>query len=80
MPIYEYICDDCGERYERIVMNKSTAIECPKCASAKHTLQLSVFAAHGNGAKSSGGSSASPSSSTSSGGGCCGGACGCRSN
>ena len=21
MPIFEYVCDDCGERYERIVMN-----------------------------------------------------------
>jgi putative FmdB family regulatory protein len=78
MPIYEYVCEDCGERYERIVMNKTTAIECPKCASARHTLQISVFAAHGNGAKSSGGSSSS--GSVSSGGGCCGGSCGCRSN
>jgi putative FmdB family regulatory protein len=77
MPIYEYRCDDCGERHERIVLSKSTAIECPKCASAKQTMQISVFAAHGNGAKSSGGSSSS-SGSSSSGGGCCGGACGCR--
>jgi putative FmdB family regulatory protein len=72
MPIYEYICDDCGEHYERIVMNGSTKITCPKCASAKSTLQLSVFAAHGNGKASSG-----PSGS-SSGGGCCGGSCGCN--
>jgi len=77
MPIYEYLCDDCGERYERIVLSKSTAIECPKCASAKHTIQLSVFAAHGNGTKSSNGPSGS-SSGSSSGGGCCGGACGCH--
>jgi putative FmdB family regulatory protein len=67
MPIYEYVCDDCGERYERLVMNQKQAITCPKCASAKHTLQLSVFAAPSNG-KSSAGSSASASS---------GGACGC---
>jgi putative FmdB family regulatory protein len=73
MPIYEYVCDDCGERYERIVMSKSQAIECPKCASAKHTIQLSVFAAPANGSKSS--SSSSPSS----GGSCCGGGgCGCH--
>ncbi len=77
MPIYEYLCDDCGEHYERIVLSKSAAIACPKCASAKQTMQISVFAAHGNGAKSSGGSSSS-SGSSSSGGGCCGGACGCR--
>jgi len=74
MPIYEYVCDDCGAEYERIVLNGSTNVKCPKCASTKSTMQLSVFAAHGTGAKASGGSS---SSSGSSGGGCCGGACGC---
>jgi putative FmdB family regulatory protein len=80
MPIYEYICDDCGAEYERIVLNSGTKVTCPKCASAKNTIQLSVFAAHGNGSKASGGSSSSGSSSgpSSSGGGCCGGACGCR--
>jgi putative FmdB family regulatory protein len=77
MPIYEYLCDDCGEQYERIVMNGSTKIACPKCASEKHTIQLSVFAAPANGTKSSGGSSSGGSSVPSS-GGCCGGACGCN--
>jgi len=71
MPIYEYICDECGEHYERLVMNGKTSVACPKCASGKQTLQLSVFAAPANGSKSSEG----PSSS---GGGCCGGACGCN--
>jgi putative FmdB family regulatory protein len=74
MPIYEYICDDCGERYERIVMSQKQAIACPKCESSKHTIQLSVFAAPSNGGKSSSGSSSGPSS----GGGCCGGGCGCN--
>jgi putative FmdB family regulatory protein len=68
MPIYEYICDDCGERYERIVMSQKQAITCPKCASANNTIQLSVFAAPSNGNKSSAGSSASAPS---------GGGCGC---
>ncbi len=72
MPIYEYVCDECGERYERIVMNGKTKITCPKCSSAKNTIQLSVFAAP------AGGSKASSSISESSGGGCCGGACGCK--
>jgi putative FmdB family regulatory protein len=72
MPIYEYVCDDCGVRYERIVMNGNTIATCPKCASARSTVQLSVFAAHGNTAKSSGAAASSDS------GGCCGGACGCR--
>jgi len=73
MPIYEYVCDDCGERYERIVRNTSTKVTCPKCASAKHTIQLSVFAAPSNGSKSSASSSAPAS-----GGSCCGGRCGCH--
>jgi len=82
MPIYEYVCDDCGEHYERIVLNQMSSVECPKCASAKHTIQLSVFAAHSNGgsSKAFAGSSSSPSGSKPSGGGggCCGGGCGCH--
>ena len=65
MPIYEYVCNDCGERYEQIVMSKSQKIACPKCASKKHTLQLSVFAAPANG-----NSKTSADSSASSGGAC----------
>jgi putative FmdB family regulatory protein len=66
MPIYEYLCDECGERYERIVMGQKQAITCPKCSSPKNTIQLSVFAVPANGNKSS----VSSSSSVSSGGGC----------
>jgi putative FmdB family regulatory protein len=74
MPIYEYVCDHCNEHYERLVLNQSAPVTCPKCASAKHTIQLSVFAAHGNGVKSSG----SPSGSMGGGGCCGGGGCGCH--
>ncbi|MGB2644859.1 MAG: zinc ribbon domain-containing protein [Candidatus Acidiferrum sp.] len=73
MPIYEYVCDDCQAQFEKIVINKQQEISCPKCASKKATIQLSVFAtanANGSSAKSSGGSS--------SGGGCCGGGCSCH--
>ncbi len=45
MPIYEYLCDDCGNRYERIVMSEAQLIACPKCSSNRRTLQLSVFRA-----------------------------------
>jgi len=74
MPIYEYICDACDTRFEKIVINKQQEIACPKCAGRKATIQLSVFAtANGN-------SSSSKSSAPSSGGGgsCCGGGCGCH--
>ena len=75
MPIYEYLCDDCQASFEKIVFNKQQEISCPKCASKKATIQLSVFssAVAGGSAKSSGGSSGSTG-----GGGCCGGGCGCH--
>ena len=54
MPIYEYICEDCGSRYERIVLSQAHAVSCPKCASSRGALQLSVFSARtkSNGANS----------------------------
>jgi putative FmdB family regulatory protein len=77
MPIYEYVCDDCGERYEKLVMSKSQAIECPKCASRKKTVQLSVFRAATKGAN---GTSASSSTDSSFDGscGCTPHGCGCH--
>ena len=73
MPIYEYICDECETPFERIVLNKTQEIACPKCAGKKNTLQLSVFSApNGNG------SSATESAAPSGGGSCCGGGCGCH--
>jgi putative FmdB family regulatory protein len=72
MPIYEYLCDECNERFEKIVINKQQEISCPKCASKRATIQLSVFA-------TAGGGSTSPSGGFSGGGGsCCGGGCGCH--
>ena len=76
MPIYEYVCDDCGEHYERIVFNQRAKVTCPKCESGRHTIQLSVFAAPANGSKAGG--SSSGSAPMSGGGGCCGGGCGCN--
>lgn len=73
MPIYEYICDDCKNEFEKIVINKQQEIACPKCASKKATIQLSVFAT-ANGSANGG----SSSSSSGGGGSCCGGGCGCH--
>jgi putative FmdB family regulatory protein len=73
MPIYEYVCDECDTRFEKIVINKQQEIACPQCASPRATIQLSVFAA-ANGSSASG----SSSSGSSGGGSCCGGGCGCH--
>jgi putative FmdB family regulatory protein len=74
MPIYEYICEDCQNEFEKIVINKQQEITCPKCSGTKNKIQLSVFAT----ANGSGGSSKGPSFSGGGGGGCCGGGCGCH--
>lgn len=75
MPIYEYVCEDCKTEFEKIVLNRQVEIACPKCASKKAMIQLSVFSA-GNGAGN--GAAAKPSSGSSGGGSCCGGGCGCH--
>jgi putative FmdB family regulatory protein len=43
MPIFEYVCKKCDHRFETIV-NHSTVVECPSCASQRLEKQLSVFA------------------------------------
>jgi putative FmdB family regulatory protein len=70
MPIYEYKCDDCGTRYERLVLRKSQEIACPQCHSGRKTLQLSVFGTTGK----ANGSSDAPSACSLGLGSCCSGA------
>ena len=74
MPIYEYICEDCKNSFEKIVINRDQQIACPKCSGKNAKIQLSVFssAVAGGAAKSSGGSGSAG------GGSCCGGGCGCH--
>ena len=75
MPIYEYLCDDCGARYEQIVLSKRAKVACPKCSSERHTLQLSVFSAPAK----NGSSEASANGGGLASGSCCGmGGCGCN--
>ncbi len=50
MPIYEYICDDCGTKFEKLVRN-GTAAACPDCGESHLTPTLSTFAAHSSSGK-----------------------------
>ncbi len=43
MPIFEYLCRDCNQRFESLVYG-SQKPECPHCGSRKLETQLSVFA------------------------------------
>jgi putative FmdB family regulatory protein len=80
MPIYEYACEECKTRFERLVMSKNGKPECPKCGSHKAAMQFSVFAAHGgNGGGSASAISSSESApSSASGCGCTPRGCGCH--
>ena len=70
MPLYEYFCPDCEERFETYVRAWGEAVACPRCRSQAVEKQVSSFAFAGPG----GGFPASA------GGGCgCGrGGCGCH--
>ena len=47
MPIFEYICKDCGRDFERIVPRYDSQTECLHCNSENIEKQLSVFAVAG---------------------------------
>lgn len=45
MPIFEYRCSECGEKFETLVYSSSEeSIECPACGSIQTEKQLSLFA------------------------------------
>jgi len=46
MPIYEYKCENCGERFEKLIYNDEK-IECPKCGSEKVRKLISLFTTSG---------------------------------
>jgi putative FmdB family regulatory protein len=51
MPIFEYLCEDCGAKFEKLVRRPaSDEVLCPSCGQNHLAQQLSIFAAPGNGA------------------------------
>jgi putative FmdB family regulatory protein len=52
MPIFEYLCEDCGSKFEKLVRQSAEAQgpECPSCGHNHVTTQVSRFAARTNGA------------------------------
>lgn len=43
MPIYEYACDQCSARFEKLVPNMNATVSCPTCQSAQLRRLPSVF-------------------------------------
>jgi putative FmdB family regulatory protein len=74
MPLYEYACLDCNERFEelRAASRADALVPCTTCGSSRVKRLLSVFATRSAGA-------AGATMVASGGGGCaCGGNCACR--
>jgi putative FmdB family regulatory protein len=46
MPIYEYVCSDCGHAFEALVYG-SERPSCPECEGRELEKQFSTFAAPG---------------------------------
>lgn len=48
MPIYEYRCEDCGTKFEKLIRRQAEVpgLECPSCGQQHLKQELSTFAAH----------------------------------
>ncbi|MGD0670022.1 MAG: zinc ribbon domain-containing protein [Bryobacteraceae bacterium] len=47
MPIYEYKCQDCGTKFEKLVRRSGEPdLACPSCGQKHLEQELSTFAAH----------------------------------
>jgi putative FmdB family regulatory protein len=70
MPIYEYVCQECGVKFDvlRSIKEADAPIACLKCASQSTRRAMSVFAAHSGGKIVAGNSSDGCA-------GCAGGSC-----
>ena len=44
MPIFEYLCKDCGQAFEKLVPRYDSSADCIHCNSENVEKQLSVFA------------------------------------
>lgn len=47
MPLFEYVCIDCGAEFEKLVTASTTPAPCAACASVNVEKKLSVFAVAG---------------------------------
>jgi len=68
MPLYEYECTDCGERFEVLqqVGEDGHGLTCPQCGAGEPRRKLSTFAAStgGEGAATAGSACGAPSGFT----------------
>lgn len=56
MPIFEYRCEDCGTRFEKLVRRSGDEVACPSCGQNHLKTEFSTFAAHAGGKSKDAGS------------------------
>lgn len=75
MPIFEYTCNDCGRKFDELVLGGETPA-CPKCGSQHVTKIMSCCRHKSSGSSDASTSEATEATSSSSGcSGCSGGSC-----
>ena len=45
MPIYEYDCENCGHRFEKLLKRTDEPVACPKCGADRVAKRFSTFSA-----------------------------------
>lgn len=45
MPIYEYVCKQCGSEFEELVFNDAETVACPECGAADAEKLMSACSA-----------------------------------
>jgi len=53
MPVFEYRCEDCGTKFEKLVRSNGQQVACPSCGEAHVKTELSTFATHAGRGKQS---------------------------
>ncbi|MBV9155409.1 MAG: zinc ribbon domain-containing protein [Acidobacteriaceae bacterium] len=82
MPIFEYSCDDCGTKFEKLVRrsHEADAVRCPSCGENHLTTEYSTFAARSAASKQTSGAYEGCGSGACGAGMCQGGMCGMNMN
>lgn len=79
MPLYEYRCEACGQREEKLEsLSAPEAHDCPACGvkvAMKRQISVAAFALNGGGWYK--GAASEPASAPVAGGACASGSCGC---
>jgi putative FmdB family regulatory protein len=82
MPIYEYICENCGGQFDKLrpMKEADAPIPCAKCESIQTRRRLSKFFAHSEGKVLAGSSCGCGGNCKGGCSGCSGGSCGSCQN